>query len=302
MESVPHFLCEVVVPESLKKTVEIVSKLKECDENTDKVKKWFNEQEFKEWEEFFICECLNKFIKIRAKGKEVAQSFISKHQHLSERIEFEDVEAPDSPLIDIIKKDDIDELQKLSAINDFDFNMSFSFIGIGESLTLLDCCALYGSIKCFRYVLLNGAKAGSIGCMNAVRGGNLEIVRICSLDATNMDLVMCGAVEYHRDDVFDWIQSRYSTNPQFSLSFCIEHVNIICSLFFIDNGCDLNDDICGITSLMESVYICNLPLAEHLLMKGSMPFMSIKDNKETELSIARKKKCKDLMILFDFQK
>ena len=64
-----------------------------------------------------------------------------------------------------IQNDDVEKLQKLSSQNNFDFNQTISpslyerssFIN-KENITLIDYAAFFCSVKCFRFLLLNGSK------------------------------------------------------------------------------------------------------------------------------------------------
>ena len=65
MDNVPIILSDVVPPKSLEKTLEIIERVKNSGEDIEGTLKWFDEQNFAEWEEFFTCECVQKFLKIR---------------------------------------------------------------------------------------------------------------------------------------------------------------------------------------------------------------------------------------------
>ena len=63
----------------------------------------------------------------------------------------------------------------------------------------------YGSINCFKYLLLNGL---DLGCSAhyAIAGGNLEIIHILEQKSFDFDdLCLKTAIRFHRNDIADWI-------------------------------------------------------------------------------------------------
>lgn len=84
------------------------------------------------------------------------------------------------PMAISIANGDIVTLQKQIAQNSFDVKRIISqcqFDNI-EDLSLLNYAAIRGSINCFKYLVLNGADIVNSTFINAVIGGNTEIIRI----------------------------------------------------------------------------------------------------------------------------
>ena len=84
-----------------------------------------------------------------------------------------------APVIEIIKNDDFFKFQELiSNIVDFDFNQEFHISNIqnsNDTVNLLDIASYYGSVECFKYLVLNDAQFSKNVCAFAICGGNNEI-------------------------------------------------------------------------------------------------------------------------------
>lgn len=115
----------------------------------------------------------------------------------------------------IISNDDDNSLQIFSTNYDFDFDriMKLSIISPSVYLTLeptiLCCAAVYGSVKCFKFLLFNKAKAFEFSNIHlidcAVLGGNIEIIRLCLEEKYPFDTALFTAVDYHRTVLIDWL-------------------------------------------------------------------------------------------------
>lgn len=151
----------------------------------------------------------------------------------------------------ILRTDDIDKFQEiLTKDGAFDLEIRIPPIILhGSELlqhnpTLILAASFYGAVKCFKYLLLN--KAQILKCDEyynyishfAVAGGNIEIVRILSQNGINFvdDLAVC--VEYHQNEIFDWINQNTvpaDLIPEILLSACT-HNNVYAFKFYVENG------------------------------------------------------------------
>ena len=117
--------------------------------------------------------------------------------------------------------------------------------------TLIQCAAFFGSIKCFKYLLLNDADLTMLDGLSrslvhfAIAGGNLEIIWIISHLKLSFDGSLQIAARFHRKDIFHWLMEN-----KFSIDFLINTGSIFCQaamranlyvmLFCIENGIDVN--------------------------------------------------------------
>ena len=116
-----------------------------------------------------------------------------------------------SNLARAIRNDDVEKFQEISSQANFDFNQTIkpslyercSFIN-KEDVSLVDYAAFFGSIKCFRFLLLNGQKIKST-FKYAVAGGNLEIIHHCEQNQTSFERSYQAAIEFHRNDIFYYL-------------------------------------------------------------------------------------------------
>lgn len=120
-------------------------------------------------------------------------------------------------LITIILNDDIESLQKVTIDPHFDFDQLIqpSFFEICPFIqnepTLIDVSAFFGSLKCFKYLLLNGSNLSLPDRSNeilphfAIAGGNVEIIRICNQKKLSLSGTPQIASLFHRNDIIDWL-------------------------------------------------------------------------------------------------
>lgn len=81
-----------------------------------------------------------------------------------------------------------------------------------EGAPLIHLAAFYGSIHCFKFLLLNGANLQLRTDSNrrlaqyAVAGGNSEIVRICEQKQLDFSRTLFVATLFHQNKIFNWIK------------------------------------------------------------------------------------------------
>ena len=109
-----------------------------------------------------------------------------------------------------------------------------------KMLTPIEFAAFYGSVKCFKYFLLNNAKLKPSICKFAVAGGNYEIIHI--LEQKNLSFEDCFrlSVEYHRYEITDWLLQSYSLDSK-QFSFCAYTQNIPALLLYTLNAIETFD-------------------------------------------------------------
>lgn len=115
-----------------------------------------------------------------------------------------------SELATTIRNDDVDTLQQLSSVENFDFNQIIpscfyecsSLLSISN---LIQYAAAFRSVKCFKFLLINGAEINSKLVEFAILGGSPEILRICEQHKCNFDSSLLNSISYHQDIIFDWL-------------------------------------------------------------------------------------------------
>ncbi|KAK8882148.1 hypothetical protein M9Y10_044788 [Tritrichomonas musculus] len=137
--------------------------------------------------------------------------------------------ANHTPIARAIRRDDVKKLQKILAFNskstvdDVIKWSAFDHIPfIMNSPTLIQYAAFYGSVKCFKYLMLNEASLDKLdkkkqSLINfAVAGGNAEIVRICMQRKLPTFSIISPACTFYRFDMLDWIlENVFTTIPSF---------------------------------------------------------------------------------------
>ena len=146
---------------------------------------------------------------------------------------------PTSSLLYAIINDDIDKIVFESAKPDF-FITEQRFID--KKRTYIDIAAFCGSLNIFKYLLINGSKLTVKTGKNAVEGGCLEIVEICSQQQINLKNCLHDAIKYHRNDVAKWIVDEYSFTDR-DLVKCVSAFNL--HLFFSFYPSSMNIDAIG---------------------------------------------------------
>lgn len=101
--------------------------------------------------------------------------------------------------------DDADKLSDLiGSNNNIDINT------YGGEFNLLNRAARWGSLQCFKYLLMNGANFSNMTMICALNGGNYEIIRICERQVKMVAAYGCAALQYHRIEIVHWMEESYN--------------------------------------------------------------------------------------------
>jgi ankyrin repeat protein len=131
----------------------------------------------------------------------------------------------DKTLISAIRNDDIDGLVEFSKSPLFNVDDRITpSAHLPSALlqchpTLIQAAALFGSIKCFRFLVLNGADLHAIDNNSlslpqfAVAGGNIEIIRLCEQYGLNFFGALHTAAQFHRNELFYWLSETLFPDP-----------------------------------------------------------------------------------------
>ena len=154
-----------------------------------------------------------------------------------------------------IKYDDLNMLKYFTSLPSFqkDQQIDWGYIEWSSkphSLSMISVSAFFGSINCFKYLMLNGFSINLAVARSAVRGGNFDIIHECHHHVQDISSCMIDASSFMRFDVFEWISS-ISTNiePESILTHSIRVIS-----FFLRNGLDVDyKGNFGITASMKHV-------------------------------------------------
>ena len=150
-----------------------------------------------------------------------------------------------NPTIDITKE------QKLKG-GGYYFNL-FDWSG---SISLIDFCCFFGSLKCFKYLLLNKCEITEKTLKYSIAGGNQEIINILKEKGHSFEKCLETSVKYHRYELTNWLNENYKCKPV-SLPTCILYYNIDAFLYFLEHGHSLDEtDEYGRTCFTYNL-ICN---------------------------------------------
>ena len=169
---------------------------------------------------------LNQFYELFQFLDDVRKKFIQKFwpDKIDDYKKLRDLNEPDDELIKSLRYDDVDSLQSFLSINEVvnlnetivPFNLFEDFVPNGFT-SYLNYAAAYGSIKCFKYLLLNHANVDEYTFKFAVFGGNIEIIKISNQllpEINNFYEVKqqtIAAIKKHENSLFDWIFEQKCT-------------------------------------------------------------------------------------------
>lgn len=172
---------------------------------------------------------------------------------------------PNDEITRSLRKDDIDTFLSILSKNQI-INLSNCFVPnnifdteiMNNNMNYINYAAAFGSIKCFKYLMLNHVEIDSSTFYYSIYGGNSEIIKIiddklhCVFDNEEAPKFLFTLIEKHRNDLFDWVlEQKITKNDQNSecLKDIIEHTilngNIHALVTLIDKSINM-------TSVLDS--------------------------------------------------
>ena len=76
----------------------------------------------------------------------------------------------------------------------------------------IEVAALFGSIKCFKYLMMNGDEIDEDTCKFAVSGGNLKIIHLCEQKGLQFEDCLFISSIYHQFEIFEWLNIHFHYN------------------------------------------------------------------------------------------
>ena len=206
-------------------------------------------------------------------------SFTSEHRVLEH---YEDVFPQESIEYSIIHDDFEKVLYHLSSGNTKE-TKTISYKSL--SYNFLSFAALCGSIKCFKYFLVNNLPFQEFIQESCVKGGNEEILEIIYTRDLSFDKCLQTAVVYHRNEITQWIIANYNP-PNLDLTTCINSYNTLAFLYFYNaEKKDIREE--GLTPLIHAVTCGHIPITRFILESGASVDFS-NTLKQTPLMVAAK--------------
>ena len=150
-------------------------------------------------------------LKLLVQAKDLIPADINTNKHI---FDF----ADEGTFERMLFEDDINALQRFLAIqtddyinkkivaNDFFPETSYFYT---INFNPLVVAALFGSVKCFKYLMMNEYQIQEDVCKTAIAGGNIEIVHLCEQNGLLFNECLELAVMYHRYDLFEWLNTHY---------------------------------------------------------------------------------------------
>lgn len=166
---------------------------------------------------------------------------------------------PNDEITKSMRYDDIDSFKDLVSYHldhlskyFVPFNIYENYVPNG-STSYINYAAAYGSIKCFKYMLLNHVDVDESTFSFAVYGGNIEIIKIVEQHLNNTELEnkndnLILTIIKHQNNLFDWIyEQKYLENDQNSdllnlfVSLSVVNGNAHSLIKLINNGYDFSN-------------------------------------------------------------
>ena len=178
-----------------------------------------------------------------------------------------------------LKNDDFDTLQStLSKNPNFQLEKPIKWSDYENYFeykwkTPLSLAALYGSISCFKYLILNNCQINEDVFCSAIKGGNLEIIRICQQNVEDRILknyTACydAASKFRRMDVFEWLLTQ-GFKLSLSLYNCVLYPNYRVLIFACDREFK-DDDTQNLTAYELAITKEDIGAVKYLANHGLM--------------------------------
>ena len=166
--------------------------------------------------------------------------------------------------------DDVESLTKLLSTQTKEesrkmININTFFLRVQDP-SPLECSALFGSVKCFKYLMMNEEDIKEDTCKFAIAGGNIEIVHLCEQKGMTFEGCLNVSVNYHRFDLFEWLDSHFHTE-YIELSNCIFYQNEPIFYFNVSRGANVEENYnsYGKTALIAASEEGHLEVVKYLV-------------------------------------
>ena len=177
----------------------------------------------------------------------------------------------------LLQKDDIDGFisflsnhPTIDIISEQELGDGYYYSLFGcKSISLIDFCCFFGSLKCFKYLLLNKCEITGKTLYYSIAGGNQEIIGILLQNGYTFEEFLTISVKYHRYELTNWLNENYECE-YVPLPTCIIFENIDAFLYFFEHGHSLDETGENAqTCLHVAAIYGSLLLVQYLIEKGA---------------------------------
>lgn len=172
-----------------------------------------------------------------------------------------------------LKYDDVELIRVLSVDDNFDYNTSiywslFEWSLSPSSRIAIDIAAHFGSVKAFKYLLINGGTSEKL-FISSIAGGSTEIIQMVNNTKINWEISMVAVAQFHRKELVDWILAQHP-NTKMNPSTMVRKEYLRTFLIALEKSTyvDQTDDDKK-TSLHYSARNGSYNLVDYLIKKGS---------------------------------
>ena len=167
----------------------------------------------------------------------------------------EQLQKINDSIIKSIEEDNVDNMQSLLVQLNIDINQKIDEIVKNDfslpkkyNLTYIKYAALKGSVKCFKYLLINNAKIDKDDiALFAVSGGNNEIIRLCEQKKCSFDGTIKLSIKNHYHSITEWLiennKDKNCIGTDFfvkdPLKYCIKYCNFISLKYVVAHSSDV---------------------------------------------------------------
>ena len=157
-----------------------------------------------------------------------------------------------------------------------------------STIYILDFAAFFGSVKCFKYLLVNGCSITERTEKMGVAGGETEIVQIMKQNGSEFKKCLADSISFHRYEISDWLMMHY-TYPLLSLEFCLKQFHYESFIYYLIKGAKTNHkNDCGFTLLHQACIHGPLEFVDYLICNTEVPIKSRDNTGESALHFACK--------------
>lgn len=144
-----------------------------------------------------------------------------------------------------------------------------------EKRRCLEFAAKLGSIRCFRYLMINGFNMSNIG--PALKGGNEEIIRMCEERNISAEGVFHKASS---GDIMRWVINQYPESYKKCRTYKLIEKGDLFSFIVLNNDVPVDFSTTWFSNMKESEKLVKFPGFLHFLIQHKYPLWAFLINSE----------------------
>ena len=180
--------------------------------------------------------------------------------------EYENIFTSDTTFY-AISKDDVETISFRSSEPKF-YHQTVVFDECPDGISLLSFAAYCGSLKVFKFLIINGSRIEKETLQNAIKGGSEEILEILAQEYS-FNYFLTPAVQYHRNNIASWLTENFKCEDV-DLNICINSFNTLSLIYQITKMgyIEPNDDTVN-TPLLNAISQMNIDIVSYLISQGA---------------------------------